>query len=141
MTVWYKMESPEYNLFLALTWAIRSTSKEKILSRIGIGVSFDIKVGVGNFAFFMKSWKMRILSISSAWVIFWQKLCFLEICHLVQVIAPRFLMLQLILSYQLKDLIFSFFKHCKLYLLTIYKHTIWRTWIFVFHVTDFSSFF
>ena len=135
------MESPEYNLCLALTWAIRSTSKEKILSRIGIVVSFDIKVGVGNFAFFMKSWKMRILSISSAWVIFWQKLCFLEICHLVQVIAPRFLMLQLILSYQLKDLIFSFFKHCKLYLLTIYKHTIWRTWIFVFHVTDFSSFF
>ena len=44
-------------------------------------------------------------------VTFWHELCFLEIRHLVQVIAPRFLVLQLILSDQLKDLMNSFFMY------------------------------
>ena len=38
------------------------------------------------------------------------KVCFFEMRQLVQMITPRFLVLQLILSYQLKDLMNSFFK-------------------------------
>ena len=41
----------------------------------------------------------------------WNKLCFLEILRLVQVRTPRFLVLQMIVSYQLKDLMNSLFNH------------------------------
>ena len=39
------------------------------------------------------------------------KVSSLEICHLVQVVTPRFLVLQLILFYQLKKLINSLFNN------------------------------
>ena len=60
----------------------------------------------------------------------WIQICFLEIRHLVQVIIPRFFKLQLILSYQLKDLMDSFLKQWKLYLLITNKKIIWA-WLFV----------
>ena len=41
----------------------------------------------------------------------WHEICFLEIHHLVQVTTTRFLVLQLILSYQLKDLMSSLFNN------------------------------
>ena len=47
-------------------------------------------------------------------------------------ITPRFLMLQSILSCQLKDLMDSFFKKWRQYLLTTNKQIIWRAWLFGF---------
>ena len=49
----------------------------------------------------------------------------------------RFLMLQLISSNRLKNLMNSFLKKWKLYLLTTSKQIIWQAWLFVFQATDF----
>ena len=45
----------------ALTESIRGTSKEKIYQELGVE-----DAGVENFAFFMRSWKMKILNKSAA---------------------------------------------------------------------------
>ena len=54
-----------FNLCLALTGAISGTSKEKIYRELGLE-SLEIDAGVEHFAFFIRSWKMKILNTSSA---------------------------------------------------------------------------
>ena len=54
-------------------------------------------------------WVILTIVCSRIPVTFWHKLCFMEIRRLVQVITPRFLMPKSIKSWQLKDLMNSFF--------------------------------
>ena len=60
-----KLESFQYNAYLALTGAIRGTSKEKIYQELGLESLRDRRVE--SFSFFIRSWKMKILNIYSAW--------------------------------------------------------------------------
>ena len=59
-----KLESFQYNACLALTGAIRGTSKEKIYQELGLESLRDRLVE--SFSFFIRSWKMKILNIYSA---------------------------------------------------------------------------
>ena len=56
-----KLESFQYNACLALTGAIRGMAKEN-----WDWSPFEIEAGVESFAFFIRSWKMKILNIYSA---------------------------------------------------------------------------
>ena len=56
-----KLESFQYNACLALTGAIRGMAKEN-----WDWSPFEIEAGVESFAFFIRSWKMKILNIYSS---------------------------------------------------------------------------
>ena len=57
-----------------MTESIRATSKEKIYQELGVE-----DAGVENFAFFMRSWKMKILNKSAAWFLLGARFTRLEI--------------------------------------------------------------
>ena len=61
-----KLESFQYNACLALTGAIRVRQKKKPIKNWDLS-PFEIDAGVESFAFFIRSWKMKILNIYSAW--------------------------------------------------------------------------
>ena len=56
-----KLESIQYNACLALTRAIRGTSKEKSIKNWDWS-PFEIDAGVESFVFFIRSWEMKILN-------------------------------------------------------------------------------
>ena len=60
-----KLESIQYNACLALTGTITGASKEKSI-RNWDWSPFEIAAGVENFAFFIRSWKIKILHIFPA---------------------------------------------------------------------------
>ena len=60
-----KLESFQYNACLALTGAIRVRQKKKPIKNWDLS-PFEIDAGVESFAFFIRSWKMKILNIYSA---------------------------------------------------------------------------
>ena len=57
-----KMESIQFNPCLAITGAIRGTSREKIYQELGLG---SLQRGTGNFVSFTKFSKMNIRSTFS----------------------------------------------------------------------------
>ena len=60
-----KLESFQYDEYPALTGAARGTSKEKSIKNWDWS-TLEIDTGVEDFAYFIRSWKMKILNISSA---------------------------------------------------------------------------
>ena len=56
-----KLESIQYNACLALTRAIRGTSKEKSIKNWDWS-PFEIDAGVESSVFFIRSWEMKILN-------------------------------------------------------------------------------
>ena len=60
------LESTQYNACLALTGAIRARQKKKSITNWDCN-PFKIDLGVENLAFFIRSWKMKILNIFSVW--------------------------------------------------------------------------